>query len=902
MTYEPSGFALEIFHKRHALHPEETWKEGCSRVAHHVATAEGALFAKYRESFVDLLESNDFMPGGRIWYGSGRPKGQLLNCLSFSTEIITSRGIKKIGDLVGQVVTVLSEYGTWVDAPISSFGVQKLMKLTLKRGKQEKEIFATPEHGWFVRPDKPGVVPLQRLETQQLIPGKHKLQYVFGAGVKKYDPSPFGIAHGIVFGDGSTCHQSRRAANAIMLCDEKKELARFFPLSPQVPHPEVSSGGAIYVGGLPNHYRELPSIDENRAYLYGWLAGYFATDGCVDQYGRCSIASSVRANLLFVRDVCAVLGIGTYEIHEQVRTSNLNGKTSSVFNIQMMRSYLGDQFFLREKHQLRHVEHPEADIFHWSVVAVEEADREEEVFCATVPKYGKFALAGNILTANCFVVPTSDSREGWGTSTSDLMIISGTGGGVGFNFSPIRPRNSIIHGTGGIATGPVSLMRIKNAVGEELKAGGGRRVAMMHALGLTHPDLEEFLDAKIDHDELNNANVSIIFDDDPETFFASVRAGADFELRFGGKTHKKLSASEIWERIVGNALKDGEPGLLNGFLANRMNNVWYFAPLICTNPCGEIWLPPYDCCDLGALVLPRFIRGNGLDWARLKERIALAVRFLDNVLTVNQFPLAAIKEVCTNSRRIGLGVMGLSTMLLQLGYRYDSPAGVEFVDKLMNTIKNAAYGASIQLAIEKGPFPKFEADKFLRSGFVKTLKPSLRSKISERGMRNCALLCLAPTGTTAMICDVDGGIEPSHGPGHIRKFRDGDELKSEVVVHPLFRAMVEEGRDTNHFVSSYDLDLRAHFEMQRTCQRHIDNSVSKTINLLPGTSASQLSDLYMEFLPDLKGVTVYPEGSREDQPITPLSQAAVLEHLQKKLAVGHGPLSAEACKLGGECG
>lgn len=515
--------------------------------------------------------------------------------------------------------------------------------------------------------------------------------------------------------------------------------------------------------------------------------------------------------------------------------------------------------------------------------------------------YGSGRPRGQLL--NCFVAPTADSREGWGTSTHDLMVISGTGGGVGFNFSSIRPRNSQIHGTGGVATGAVSLMRIKNAVGDELKAGGGRRVAMMHALGLTHPDIEEFLDAKLDKKQLNNANVSVILDDDPLDLFGKVRNNQDLELKFGGRVHKKVSAKDLWDQIVQNALTGGEPGILNGFLANRMSNVHYFAPLICTNPCGEIWLPAYDCCDLGALVLPRFVKGNGLDWEALKDTIALGVRFLDDVLTINQYPLPQIKEVCSGSRRIGLGVMGLSTLLLQLGYRYDSPAGVEFVDKLMNKIKNLAYEASINLAKEKGPFPKFDADKFLRSGFCKTLKPSLREEIRSHGTRNCALLTIAPTGTTAMICDVDGGIEPSFGPGWVRKYRDGDDLKSETVLHPLFQKMREEGKDVSHFTSSYELDMRSHFEMQRTCQRHLDNSVSKTINIRQGTSASQLSDLYMEFLPDLKGVTVYPEGSREDQPITPMTLDQVEAHLASKADLASGPIaSGEVCRIGGECG
>ena len=232
-----------------------------------------------------------------------------------------------------------------------------------------------------------------------------------------------------------------------------------------------------------------------------------------------------------------------------------------------------------------------------------------------------------------------------------------------------------------------------------------------------------------------------------------------------------------------------------------------------------------------------------------------------------------------------------------MGLRYNSPEALEFVDKLMNFIKNCAYEASIKLAIEKGAFPKYDTEPFLKSGFMKTLKPSIRERVRQHGIRNCALLTIAPTGTTSICCDVDSGIEPAFGPAWLRKYRDGEELKTEIVVHPLFREMVAAGKDVSHFQSVYDLKMRDHFEMQRVCQKHIDNAVSKTINVTPGTSAEELSELYMEFLPELKGVTVYPEGSRADQPITPISSAEALKHLDSQAG---GALSADACR-GGVC-
>ncbi len=424
----------------------------------------------------------------------------------------------------------------------------------------------------------------------------------------------------------------------------------------------------------------------------------------------------------------------------------------------------------------------------------------------------------------------------------------------------------------------------------------------MLALGLSHGDIVEFLDAKLDLQRLNNANVSVVFDEDPELFFDAVRQGSDYALEFRGREVGRVKAKELWSKILANALKGGEPGLLNGYYANKMSNIGYHAPLICTNPCGEIWLTAYDCCCLGALVLPRFVDEQNyalpqLDMGALALSVSLAVRFLDDVLTVNNYPLPEIAQTCADIRRIGLGVMGLHDMLLMLGLRYNSPEGLEFVDRVMKFIKHAAYEASVELAKEKGAFPKFDAERYLQGGFAKTLKPSLRKQVREHGIRNCALLTIAPTGTTSMVQGVTSGIEPLFAAAYLRRYRDGERLAEETVVHPLFAQFVAEGRDTSHFQGAHDLSMRDHLEMQRTCQRHVDNAVSKTINLPQGTPPEELSAAYMEYFPELKGVTIYPEGSRENQPLTPLTLEAALGAAGSAQA---GASGVDACR-GGAC-
>lgn len=481
---------------------------------------------------------------------------------------------------------------------------------------------------------------------------------------------------------------------------------------------------------------------------------------------------------------------------------------------------------------------------------------------------------------NCFVVPTADSREGWGTTIHDVIVISGMGGGVGVNCSPVRPRGSTISGTGGIATGAVSLMEMINGVGDVLVGGGGRRLALMLDLNITHPDMPEFINKKLNTNVLNNANVSVILDKrmGAETLVNKVRNGESFDLQFGGTKYGTQNAKELWETLVQNAWQSGEPGVLNGDLANRESNIWYHKPLVSTNPCGEIWLEEFGCCDLAALVLPRFVDPIwGFRWHSLAKTIRTAVRFLDNVLSVNEYPLPAIRDNCLTVRRIGLGIMGLHSMLIKMGYRYSSPAALEFVDTLMNFIKEQAYLASIELAQEKGPFPAFDADMFLQSGFIRrSIDQKTQDLIREKGIRNCALLTIAPTGTTGMVSNVSTGIEPLFSAAYWRRFyvptADGSrELTEELVVDSLWDTV----QDKSLLEGAYDISPASHFAMQEICQRHIDNATSKTINLPETYDVEALSDLWLEYLPYVKGTTFYRAGSRGFEPLAaiPIAEA-----------------------------
>ena len=510
--------------------------------------------------------------------------------------------------------------------------------------------------------------------------------------------------------------------------------------------------------------------------------------------------------------------------------------------------------------------------------------------------YGSGKPIGQLL--NCFVTPTEDSREGWARSVGDNIIIAGEGGGNGENYSPIRPRGTPIRGTGGYATGSVSLMRIENGALAEIQDGGGRRAARMMALEINHGDIEEFINAKIHDKSFESANMSVIFMEDPNIFFDKVKNDQTFDLIWQGKAIKSLRAKDIWMQMMQNAVKNGEPGVLNGYLANKDSNIGYCRKLVCTNPCGEIWMQPYSTCCLASVNLSNFVRVDSLamrtkdkiDWDGLRHTVHVAVRFLDDVLDVTHYPLIELKNESQATRRIGVGIMGLHHMLIHLGLKYSSEEGRKMAGRVMGFIKQAAYRASIEIAKEKGPFSEYRPE-FLEHGFASRLiKNSLYNDIREHGIRNCALINVPPTGTTGFMIGTSTGLEPIPACAweRTRFVRNGTKnvRVKEICTDPVFEYFVRSGFNLDLFEEGPDIHPRDHLAMQLTIQNHVDNAVSKTINIPQGMyTAETLSDLYMEFLPQLKGITIYPEGSREFEPISRISKDIAIEAILNNEAV-----------------
>lgn len=464
---------------------------------------------------------------------------------------------------------------------------------------------------------------------------------------------------------------------------------------------------------------------------------------------------------------------------------------------------------------------------------------------------------------NCFVLSNSlDSKEGWGNIAREMIITSMQGGGCGIDFSDVRPRGSLITSQKGECPGAVELMRLVDACAKPVRAGGARRVALMFSLDLDHPDVLEFLDAKLTKGELTHANVSVRSKRTAE-FTKAVQKDADWELSWKGKYKKTVRAKELWNKIVTNAYQSAEPGFLNWENVLEQSNIYYVEELITTNPCGEIALSSYDCCCLGHIVLSRFVSSGDIDWHSLANTIRLGVRLLDNVLTVNSYPLPEMRDKSHKLRRIGLGTTALADTLALLGHRYGSDEGNKFVDKLFKFISKVAYESSVMLAVEKGAFPSCNPKKHIESGFMKRMPKKIRALVEEHGIRNCAILTQAPTGTVSILSgNCSSGIEPMFAPAYERRYWDKDVRKTELVFHPLFAQFMKEGKDVSHFIGSHELSVRDHMEVQSVVQKYVDNAVSKTINMPYDYPIEDMSKLWLEYLPELKGTTFYRENSR----------------------------------------
>jgi len=479
---------------------------------------------------------------------------------------------------------------------------------------------------------------------------------------------------------------------------------------------------------------------------------------------------------------------------------------------------------------------------------------------------------------NCYVLPIGDSIEEIGQFMKDSLILWSEGGGVGVNYSGLRPRGAIIKGKGGVSSGPVSFLEASEALANTIESGGSRRAAAMGLMHVSHPDILEFIDVKLTHGKLEHYNLSVAVNDD---FLEAVEADKDWHFKFAQLDYGKIKARTIWDKIIKNMVSSAEPGLLNwGNLTS--NNSYYFDPILSTNPCGEVPLGSYGVCDLGSIVLSNFVKGRiTTNWKKMEYIIKLAVRFLDNVIDINKYVLREIDINAHNGRRIGIGIMGLAEYLFAKKLRYGSKEAIYEIERLMRFIRDTIYEAAIELALEKGAFPKFDPVNYGKAHFIRSLPAAMRMSIKKHGIRNVSLMAVAPTGTISLLPEATSGIEPLP----YKAYKRVDRISDRIYVHSMYKDMLDGklGDDAREwYVDTTDLDPADHFETQSIIQKYVDGALSKTINLQKGTTTEELSDITLEYIHDLKGVTVYVDGSRKDQPVTSASEEEVKNYFANK--------------------
>jgi ribonucleoside-diphosphate reductase alpha chain len=478
--------------------------------------------------------------------------------------------------------------------------------------------------------------------------------------------------------------------------------------------------------------------------------------------------------------------------------------------------------------------------------------------------------------AACFVLPVDDSMKGIFDSLKHAALILQSGGGTGFSFSHLRPRADIVKSTGGIASGPVSFMRIYNTATEVIKQGGARRGANMGILRIDHPDIIEFIKIKRHAEELTNFNISVAVTD---AFMEALKNSTEYALinPRSKQTMGHLKADDVFKEIVESAWETGDPGLVFIDRINRANPTPHVGEIESTNPCGEQPLLPYESCVLGSINLAKMIKtgaqGYDIDWECLAAHTHFAVRFLDNTIDANKYPIADIENMHKGNRKIGLGVMGWADMLIQLGIRYNSKRAFKLASELMSFIRDHARTASSELAKQRGPFPHFKGSSYDTPEFT-----------SKGGLRNATLTTIAPTGTLSIIAGCSSGIEPLFAIAFKRLVLDTElheihpyfletakqrgfyspELFEKISQRGNLRGLREIPRDVKRlFITAHEIPPEDHIEMQSAFQEFTDNAVSKTVNLKQRATREDVNRTFMlAYEKGCKGITVFRYGSK----------------------------------------
>lgn len=802
----------------------ESFEDGMWRIANALKDDE-----IHRREFETILCEMRFMPGGRIQAAMGAPKVVTpYNCFHRDTEIATDTGFVRLGDHVGETLQVLSPVsGSFHPAIVKTYGEQELFDVTISTSSKNDSrhetftVHATRDHRWVLQSDE---------VTTALAVG-----HILKAGDCRIPASKAGFTHGFVYGDGT---KQREGKFLLRLCGEKQKHLRDIlegADTASVTYPPSNDGDPNVTILSDTDLKALPT-GVDAAYLRGFVQGLLAADGCFKVRPQDAfVFSGTEKTVRWVRDHLVYAGYAPCgRAHEAATESTNFGER----NVPIWRQL----FRLSDEHK------------GYRVVSITSIG-VDTVYCVEEPEHRQIVLRNGLRSGQCFVSGTIDDSLCDGTASIMARVTEAAqtmrlGGGIGYDFSTLRPENAIIKKLGSRSSGPISFMGIFDATCHTIASAGHRRGAQMGVLRVDHPDIMKFIHAKRDERSLTGFNISVAVTDE---FMECLAKGKPFKLRFGGQIYAEVDPAELWDAIMQNTWDYAEPGVLFIDQINRMNNLWYCETIAATNPCGEQPLPPHGACLLGSFNLTRYVKKGTWDFDQLEKDIPQVVRAMDNVVDRAEYPLPQQGREARAKRRMGLGVTGLANAVEYMGAQYGSNTFVNTASEVMHFINRQAYLASVQLAKEKGVFAMFNAEHYLDSGFAKTLDQDVRRAIKKHGIRNSHLTSIAPTGTISLCADnVSSGIEPVFAHEYDRTINMPDGKRIETVTDYGVRVFKVKGK------RAADVTPNEHVAVLIAAQANVDSAVSKTCNIGDDVSFDDFKSVYLNaYEGGAKGCTTF---------------------------------------------
>lgn len=844
----PDSLFSDNLHQTKYRLQDETFEEFTSRIASNLCDNTA-----HHNDLFDLIGEQRFLPGGRVQSAVGSPhKVTAYNCLSGDTEILTREyGVVKIEEVSGKEVTLLDGNGNWVKCPIYCHGVQTTYALDFVGRYTRHTVRSTLDHGW-VSPDKTHIIftgSANKKKTERMV------GHLFPARPSdKSDDYKNGVVHGLIYGDGS---RADAGAHSIRVCSNHNDIEPYLKDYPKYYCPSSNGDPQYYISKSKSwcDMKSLPDVSKiSDSYLLGFFRGWFAADGCVDKRGASNICGNTT-EMDWLYKYLPIVGILVGGFAKLASTTNYGPRKKKSGNISLLKSYLTEDDFLIAKHRDRWVGSPHRYSENWRMTGSLYSEKEELVYCPTVPTTHTFVLHNGIHVKNCFVGSViEDSMSGIIKELGNSAETLRRGGGCGWDFSTIRPSGSNISTLESAASGPVSFMEIWNSLCKTIMSQGLRRGAMMGVLRVDHPDILRFIKSKRDQNSLSNFNISVAITD---KFMQALKSGKKYDLVFGGKTYGTMDASFVWDKLMQNTWDWAEPGVIFIDTINKMNPLRYCETIYATNPCAEQALPPNGACLLGSFNMVKYLYEKDGKHEFNKDKfvkdIPVAVAAMDNVIDNSIYPLQYQELESRKKRRMGLGVTGIANAIEAMGYKYGSPGYIEKQDDILSTLRNVSYESSIRLATEKTSFPLFHADGWLKSGFAKTLPDEIREDIRKFGLRNGLLLSIAPTGTISLCADnVSSGIEPPYMLTGTRKMNLPD---GPVTVEVSDWAYKNLGIQCQ---TAEEISAEDHVNVLCAAQKFIDNAVSKTCNIGSHVNYDSFKDIYlMAYENGAKGCTTF---------------------------------------------